>query len=58
VRTRAGAKPVVAHAGWRTPAALAVELVLRTALATRWPEPLREARRLARERRAEEPPGT
>ena len=56
VRTRAGAKAVVAHAGWRTSAELAAELVLESALATRWPVALREARRLARERRAAESP--
>ncbi len=53
VRTQAGKAPLVAHAGWRTEARGAAELVL--ALSPRWrtPEPLRQARRLAREARAE-----
>jgi deoxyribonuclease V len=52
VRTRTGAKPVVAHAGWRTSAEVAAEVVLRGCAVARWPEPLRAARRIARELRA------
>jgi deoxyribonuclease V len=52
LRTRAGAKPLVAHAAWRTSAELAAEIVLRSCAVARWPEPVREARRLARELRA------
>jgi deoxyribonuclease V len=52
VRTRKGAKPVVAHAAWRTSAEVAEEIVLGSTALARWPEPMREARRLARELRA------
>jgi deoxyribonuclease V len=52
VRTARGVRPVVAHAGWRTDAAVAVEVVLRCAEGRRTPEPLRQARRVAREARA------
>jgi deoxyribonuclease V len=52
VRGRAGARPVVAHAGWRTSAEVAAAVVLGSCALARWPEPLREARRLARELRA------
>jgi len=53
VCTNTGARAVVAHAGWRT----TPETAAATALATsrsgaRTPEPLREARRVAREARA------
>jgi len=48
VRTRPGAKPVVAHAAWRTSAEVAAEIVARSTALARWPEPMREARRLAR----------
>jgi deoxyribonuclease V len=48
VRTRAGVRPVVAHAGWRTDPTVAAEVVLRTARGARTPEPLRQARLLAR----------
>jgi deoxyribonuclease V len=51
--TRTGARPVVAHAGWRTDPQSAAELVLRASTpAARTPVPLQEARRLARETRA------
>lgn len=52
VRTRAGVRPVAAHAAWRTTAAQAVEVVLATATRARTPQPLREARRAARGARA------
>ena len=51
VRTRAGAKPVVAHAAWRTSAEVAADVVLGSCALARWPEPLRAARRMARELR-------
>jgi deoxyribonuclease V len=51
VRTRAGAKPVVAHAAWRTSAEVAADVVLGSCASARWPEALREARRIARELR-------
>jgi deoxyribonuclease V len=52
VRTRAGARPVVVHAAWRTDVATAVEVVLGSSDRSRTPEPLRHARRLARLARA------
>lgn len=51
VRTRRGTRPLVVHPGWRTDLAVAVEVVSRLAV-RRTPEPLREARRVAREARA------
>ena len=51
VRTREDAKPVVAHAAWRTSAEVAEEIVLGSTALGRWPEPMREARRVARELR-------
>jgi len=51
-RLRAGARPLVAHAAWRTDAATAWAVVRGFAGATRTPTPLREARRLARTARA------
>jgi deoxyribonuclease V len=53
VCTRTGARPVVAHAAWRTSAVTAAELVLRASSeSSRTPVPLQEARRVAREARA------
>jgi deoxyribonuclease V len=53
VRTRPGARPVCVHAGWRTDADAARDLVLAvTGRRSRTAEPLRRARRLARLRRA------
>lgn len=52
VRTRAGARAVVAHAGWRTDPEAAAVVVLKTKRRARTPEPLRRARRAAREARA------
>ena len=52
VRTRAGARPVAVHAGWRTTVELAINVVLSCALPHRTPEPFRHARRLARVARA------
>ncbi|VVM08550.1 Endonuclease V [Methylacidimicrobium cyclopophantes] len=53
LRTQRGKRPLVAHAAWQTDARTAASVLL--ALTTRWrtPEPLREARRLAREARSE-----
>lgn len=51
VRTRAGCRPLVAHAGWRTDPSTAASVVLARAQ-HRTPTPLREARRLARTARA------
>jgi deoxyribonuclease V len=53
VCTRSSARPVVAHAGWRTSPATAAALVLACSTeAARTPIPLVEARRAAREARA------
>jgi len=53
VCTRTGARPVVAHAAWRTDPDAAVALVLLTSTeAARTPVPVQEARRVAREARA------
>jgi deoxyribonuclease V len=51
LRTRQGTRPLAVHAAWRTSAATATEVVLSTSRA-RTPEPLRQARRRAREARA------
>jgi deoxyribonuclease V len=52
VRTRRGTHPLAVHAAWRTDPDTAVELVLASGLHARTPEPLRAARRAAREARA------
>jgi len=52
VRTQAGVMPVVAHAAWCTDPATAIEVLLRTTVAARTPEPLRMARQAARLARA------
>lgn len=51
LRTRVGTRPLAIHAAWRTGSATAAEIVLSTCRA-RTPEPLRRARRRAREARA------
>ena len=53
VRTRTAARPVLAHAAWRTTAETASATVLAASTgAARMPVPLQEARRVAREARA------
>jgi len=52
LRTRAGARPVAVHAGWRTTLEVAIGVVLSCSVAHRTPEPFRHARRLARIARA------
>ncbi len=47
VRTRAGARPLIAHAA---SAEVAAKVVLKSCALVRWPEAIREARRLARDR--------
>jgi deoxyribonuclease V len=54
LRTRAGARPVVVHPGWRTDLDTAVAVVLAATRRARTPEPLRRARREARRARASE----
>jgi deoxyribonuclease V len=53
LRTRAGTRPLAVHAAWRTDTDIAAEVVLAASRA-RTPEPLRRARRRAREARAEQ----
>jgi deoxyribonuclease V len=48
LRTSAGARPVVVHAGWRIDPRTACSVVLELGGSTRTPAPLREARQLAR----------
>ena len=50
--TRPGARPVCVHPGWRIDAETTVRIVLATTRRARTPEPLRRARRAAREARA------
>jgi deoxyribonuclease V len=57
VRTRPGTRPLAVHAGWRTDPETAVRVVSSVLLRSRTPEPLRQARRIAREARAGRPPG-
>jgi deoxyribonuclease V len=52
LRTRAGSRPVAAHAGWRTDPDVAADVVMRATRRARTPEPMRRARRLARLARA------
>ena len=53
VCTRTGARPLVAHAGWRTSPDTAARLALESSTpAARTPVPLQEARRAAREARS------
>lgn len=52
VRTRADCRPLAVHAAWRTSPETAREMVLSVATNNRTPEPLREARRLARTARS------
>ncbi len=51
LRTQDNVKPVLVHAAWRTDPTTACDVVLATSR-VRTPEPLREARRLAKEFRA------
>jgi deoxyribonuclease V len=53
LRTRAGRRPLAVHVAWRTTADTVAEVVLSTCR-VRTPEPLRTARRRAREARAEQ----
>src|SRR5207244_4585260 len=52
LRTRPGTRPLAVHAAWRTDPETAVDVVLQSTVAARTPEPLRLARRLAREARS------
>ena len=48
LRTRAGARPLAVHAGWRTDVECAIAVALAAARGHRTPDALRAARRLAR----------
>jgi deoxyribonuclease V len=52
LRTQQGTRPLAVHAGWRTDASAAVQVVLRATARARTPEPLRLARTAARDARA------
>jgi deoxyribonuclease V len=52
LRTRVGTRPLAIHAAWRTDADTAVGIVLASLSGHRTPEPLRHARMLARDARA------
>lgn len=53
VCTRTGARPIVAHAGWRTSAEIAMRIVLdASSPGARTPVPIQEARRVAHEARS------
>lgn len=52
LRTRAGKRPLAIHAGWRTTPEVALEVMRLVAIRARTPEPIRQARRLARLERA------
>jgi deoxyribonuclease V len=52
MRTRSRVRPLVVHPGWRVDLATAVAVVASTTGRRRTPEPLRRARRLAREARS------
>jgi deoxyribonuclease V len=53
LRVQPRARPIAVHAAWRTDPATAVEVVMGAASRVRTPEPLRQARRLARLARAQ-----
>jgi deoxyribonuclease V len=52
LRSRAGARAIVVHPGWRTDVDTAISVVLASTRHLRTPEPLRRARSLARQARA------
>ena len=54
LRTRQRARPLAVHPGWRTGIETACSVVMAATARVRAPEPLREARRLARRARASE----
>ena len=53
VRTTADARPLAVHAAWRTDPATAADVVLAAIAGRRTPTPIAEARRAAREARAQ-----
>jgi deoxyribonuclease V len=57
LRTRVGTRPLCVHAGWRTDPEVALGVVRAVGGRTRTPEPLRQARRIARSARSAQPSG-
>jgi deoxyribonuclease V len=55
LRTKPGSRPLAVHAAWRTSAEVAVDIVQRALSGSRTPEPLRQAREMARSARATSP---
>jgi deoxyribonuclease V len=53
MRTRPGTRPLAVHPGWRVDLATAVDVVAAASRGRRTPEPLRQARHLARRARAD-----
>ena len=58
LRTRRGVRPLAVHAAWRTDPEVAVAVVLAVTREWRAPEPLRQARRAAREARSRDASGS
>jgi len=54
MRSVAGARSIAIHAAWRTSPEVSIEVARLAVLGHRTPEPLREARRLARSLRGPE----
>ena len=54
LRTKAGTRPLAVHAAWRTDPKTAAAVVRAATIGAQTPEPLRQARRLARTARASE----
>jgi deoxyribonuclease V len=52
LRTQSGVRSIVVHPGWQVDPETACDVVLQVSFASRTPEPLRQARRLAREARS------
>ncbi|MEI8412230.1 MULTISPECIES: endonuclease V [unclassified Kribbella] len=54
LRTKPGTRPLVVHPGWRTDLGTAVQVVQASLAGRRTPEPLRQARQMARRARGSE----
>ncbi|MDQ1481941.1 MAG: deoxyribonuclease, partial [Actinomycetota bacterium] len=54
LRTQPGVRPLAVHPGWRIDLAATVEVVMSVTRRHRTPEPLRQARQLARRARTEQ----
>ena len=51
LRTQPDVRPLAVHPGWRTDLAIAVDVVMSCTISRRTPQPLRQARQLARRAR-------